>query len=62
LLDTWPFGTLYVLEAIWQRLGIPNVIAEQLADSKVDFDLERALFAMVANRACARVNAFGLPC
>jgi Transposase DDE domain len=53
LLDTWPFGALYILEAIWQRLGIPEIIAEQLAHRKVDFALERALFAMVANRACA---------
>ena len=53
LLDTWPFGALYVLEAIWKRLGIPEIIAEQLAHRKVDFALERALFAMVANRACA---------
>jgi hypothetical protein len=53
LLDTWPYGALYVLEAIWKHLGIPEVIAEQLAHRKVDFALERALFAMVANRACA---------
>jgi hypothetical protein len=53
LLDTWPFGVLYVLEAIWKRLGIPDVISEQLAFRKVDFAVERALFAMVANRACA---------
>lgn len=52
LFDTWPFGALYVLEAIWKRLGIPEIIAEQLAYRKGDFALERALFAMVANRAC----------
>jgi hypothetical protein len=53
LLDAWPFGALYVLEAIWQRLGIDEVIAQRLASHKVDFAVERALFAMVANRACA---------
>ena len=53
LLDTWPFGARYVLEAVWKRLGLPEVIAEHLAPRKVDFALERALFAMVANRACA---------
>jgi hypothetical protein len=53
LLDTWPFGALYVLEAVWKRLGLPEVIAEHLAPRKVDFALERALFVMVANRACA---------
>jgi hypothetical protein len=53
LLDAWPFGALYVLEAIWHRLGIDEVIAQQLTYHKVDFAVERALFAMVANRACA---------
>jgi hypothetical protein len=53
LIDAWPFGALYVLEAIWPRLGIDEVIAQQLAYHKVDFAVERALFAMVANRACA---------
>jgi hypothetical protein len=42
-----------VLEAIWHRLGITEVIAQQLAARKVDFAVERALFAMVASRACA---------
>jgi hypothetical protein len=34
-------------------LSIPDVISEQLASRHVDFAVERALFAMVANRACA---------
>src|SRR5215470_11358052 len=53
LRNAWPFGALYVLEAVWKRLSIPDVLAEQLASHNVDFALERALFAMVANRACA---------
>jgi len=53
VLNAWPYGALYVLEAVWKRLGIPDVISEQLASRHVDFAVERALFAMVANRACA---------
>jgi hypothetical protein len=53
LLDAWPFGALYVLEAIWKRLGSPEILADHLAHRNIDFALERALFAMVANRACA---------
>ena len=53
LIDAWPYGALYVLEAIWKRLGIAEIIAEQLRGRKIDFAVERALFAMVANRACA---------
>ncbi|ETW92301.1 MAG: hypothetical protein ETSY1_44245, partial [Candidatus Entotheonella factor] len=53
LLDAWPFGALYVLELIWKRLGFPDIINEHLQHRQIDFALERALFAMVANRACA---------
>ena len=53
LIDAWPYGALYVLEALWQRLGIADIIADQLSGRKLDFPVERALFAMVANRACA---------
>jgi len=53
LLNVWAYGDLYVLEQLWQRLGIGEVIAEVCGARKFDFDVERALFAMVANRACA---------
>jgi hypothetical protein len=53
LVDAWPYGDLYVLEALWQRLGIGDVIAERVGVRGFDFAVERALFAMVANRACA---------
>lgn len=53
LIDAWPYGALYVLEALWKRLGIAGIIADQLRGRKLDFAVERALFAMVANRACA---------
>lgn len=44
---------MYVLEALWQRLGIGEVIAEVVGRREFEFPVERALFAMVANRACA---------
>ncbi len=53
LVQAWPYGDLYVLEALWQRLGIAEVIGEVVGTRAFDFDVERALFAMVANRACA---------
>lgn len=53
LVDAWPYGDLYVLEALWRRLGIHEVIGETVGVRAFDFDVERALFAMVANRACA---------
>ena len=53
VVDAWPHGDLYVLEAVWRRLGIDAVIREQLEGRHLSFPVERALFAMVANRACA---------
>ncbi|MGH3305932.1 MAG: hypothetical protein ACRDOK_30595, partial [Streptosporangiaceae bacterium] len=53
VVNTWPYGDLYVLEQLWRRLGIGEVIAEVCGGRKFDFGVERALFAMVANRACA---------
>ena len=53
LVSAWPYGDVYVLEAIWQRLSIDSVIRQQAASRRFGFDLERALFALVANRVCA---------
>jgi hypothetical protein len=53
LVDAWPYGDVYVLEALWARLGIGEIIAEQARMRHLGFAVERALFAMVANRACA---------
>lgn len=53
LVCAWPYGEVYVLQALWQRLGIDQVIHAQAQPRRLGFDVERALFAMVANRACA---------
>jgi hypothetical protein len=53
LVCAWPYGDVYVLEALWQRLGIDQVIKAQAGARRLGFDVERALFAMVANRTCA---------
>lgn len=56
LVRAWPYGDLYVLEALWRRLGIGEVILRQAGARRLGFDVERALFAMVANRVCAPVS------
>ncbi|MHC4710728.1 MAG: IS1634 family transposase [Planctomycetota bacterium] len=53
LMDAWPYGPVYVLEQLWQRLGIAEAVQRQVAQRKFDFPVERALFALVANRAVA---------
>ena len=37
LVDAWPYGPLYVLEALWRRLGLAEIIADQLKGRKLDF-------------------------
>jgi hypothetical protein len=53
LLFAWPYGDIYALEAMWKRLGIDAVIRRQATQRQFGFEMERALFALVANRACA---------
>ena len=56
LICAWPYGDLYVLEAIWARLGIGDIVRQQADARHLGFNVERALFAMVANRACASLQ------
>jgi transposase len=53
VVDAWPYGDLYVLNALWERLGIRAIIEKTAATGQHRFSLERALFALVANRATA---------
>jgi transposase len=44
VLDSWPYGGIYVLEQLWRELEIDKALGRASAT-------ERALFAMTANRA-----------
>jgi hypothetical protein len=61
VVDAWPFGDVYALEALWKRLGLAEIIAKRVSTRKFGFDVERAVFAMVANRAvapCSKLYCF----
>lgn len=51
--DAWPYGEPHALEALWRRVGLPELIAGVVDARKFEFSVERALFALVANRVCA---------
>ena len=53
VIDAWPHGGVYALEALWRRAGLPALIGEVVEERKFGFSVERALFALVANRALA---------
>jgi hypothetical protein len=46
-----PFGGAFVLDALWRRLGVAEAIAKALGVRRHRSDVERVLFALVANRA-----------
>jgi hypothetical protein len=49
--DAWSFGGVYVLEQLWRELRIDAVLARCIDAKHTRQPFERALFAMVANRA-----------
>jgi transposase len=49
--ETWPYGGVYVLEQLWNELEIGAVLREHAKTKRTAEKFERALFAMVANRA-----------
>jgi hypothetical protein len=53
LVDAWPYGEVFALAALWKRLQLDEVVDRSGRRRKISFPLERALFAMVANRAIA---------
>ena len=48
-----PMGGAWVLDQLWQQLGVGQVMAKLLAEHQYQSPVERALFALVANRALA---------
>ena len=48
-----PFGGAWLLDALWRRLGVAEALGELLGARHFVTDVERVLFALVANRALA---------
>ena len=46
-----PLGGVWVLDALWRRLGVGGAIASRGGERRFGTDVERVLFALVANRA-----------
>ena len=51
--ESRPLGGTWVLDALWGRLGIGPAMRRLLKGRRLDAPAERALFALVANRALA---------
>src|SRR5215470_7147828 len=49
--DAWPYGAVHVLAALWTELGLDQVVRSHARSKMTATAFERAIFAMVANRA-----------
>jgi transposase len=50
-LESRPLGGAHLLDGLWSRLGLHEILARLLRGRRLDPTAERTLFAMVANRA-----------
>ena len=49
--ESRPVGGAWLLDGLWQQLGIGTALREVLGDRRFSTDVERVTFALVANRA-----------
>lgn len=58
-LDSRPLGGAWLLDQLWRRLGLDQILARLLRGRRLDPRAERALFAMVCNRALEPMSKLG---
>jgi hypothetical protein len=56
VLDARPIGAAWLLDGLWKRLEIDRSLREVLGRRRFTTDVERVLFALVANRAIAPMS------
>jgi transposase len=49
--ESRPMGTAHLLDALWRQLGVDTALRKVLGVRRFSTDVERVLFALVANRA-----------
>ena len=49
--ESRPMGSVYLLDELWRQLGIDTALGQVLGPRRFTTDVERVLFALVANRA-----------
>jgi transposase len=60
LIRSFTLGTVLVIEALWERLGIGEIFRDICKAQKLKVPYERALLAMVANRLCEPESKLGV--
>jgi hypothetical protein len=49
--ESRPMGTVHLLDGLWRQLGVDTALRKVLGPRRFTTDVERVLFALVANRA-----------
>jgi len=60
IIGTRILGTVWVIEQLWEKLGIGKTLRDICARKKIAAPYERALLAMTANRLCAPESKLGV--
>ena len=60
IIRTLDFGTVWVIEALWERLGIGKTLRDIGKSQGMNHAYERALLAMTANRLCEPESKLGV--
>jgi hypothetical protein len=58
-LNSWEHGAFYEVAELWESLGIAKIIKEAAREEERRVPVERAIFAMVANRCLAPRSKLG---
>lgn len=60
LISSRPMGGAWFLDGLWRRIGIDKILNQRLKNRNFKTEVERVIFAMVANRALAPSSKLGL--
>lgn len=61
VLEARSLGPALVFGRLWEELGLPRVLGQELAGRKFGFPVERAVFLTVLHRVLARAGGDGTP-
>ena len=59
-IGTVELGTIVVIETLWERLGIGQILRKKMLSDGCAIPYDRALLAMVANRLCEPTSKLGV--
>ncbi|MFF4625449.1 hypothetical protein ACFY2E_57585 [Nonomuraea jabiensis] len=56
MVDSRPIGAVWLLEGLWRQLAVASAVKKAADGRRFTTNMERVLFALVANRAIAPMS------